>query len=245
MATQTTTTNPPAWQLPYLQYGLGQSKSYYDQGGTPVIPFSPYSEQALQGVAQRAQAGSPLVSAAQDYAQKSLNGGFLGSNPYLDATFNKAALATQNQLASQFAGAGRNVGASEGLRSQQLNDLATQIYGGAYNQERQLQQGVLGSVLPLANQDYVDLGQLGNAGAAVEGKAQEYANQPAQALDQYLGRVTGNYGNTTTSPLYKNTGASILGGALLGGQLGSSVFGGQYGGLVGAGLGGILGAWGG
>jgi hypothetical protein len=244
MATQTTTTQPPAFQLPYLQYGLGQAKSAYDQGGAPVIPFSPYSEQALTGVAQRAQTGSPLVSSAQDYAQKSLQGGFLGSNPYLDATFNKAALATQNQLASQFAGAGRNVGASEGVRSQQLNDLATGIYGGAYNQERQLQQGVLGSVLPLANQDYVDLGQLGNAGSAVEGKAQEYAQQPGQALDQYLGRVTGQFGSTTTSPLYKNTGASILGGALLGGGLGSNVFGGQYGGLVGAGIGGLLGAWG-
>lgn len=245
MATQTSTSQPPAFQLPYLTYGLGQAKSLYDQGGAPVVPFSPYSEQALQGVAQRAQTGSPLVSSANDYVQKSLSGGFLGSNPYLDQTFNQAALATQNQLASQFAGAGRNVSASQGLRSQQLNDLATQIYGGAYNNERQLQQGVLGSVLPLANQDYVDLGQLGNAGAAVESKAGEYANQPGQALDQYLARVQGNYGSTVTQPLYKNTGASILGGALLGGQLGSSLFpNSSYGGLAGAALGGVLGGWG-
>src|SRR5881628_2416819 len=119
MATQTTTTQPPAFQLPYLQYGLGQARGIYDQGGAPVVPFSPQSEQALQGVINRSTNGSPLVSSAQDYAQKSLQGGFLGSNPYLDQTFNQAALATQNQLASQFAGAGRNVGASEGLRSQQ------------------------------------------------------------------------------------------------------------------------------
>src|SRR5690242_12248614 len=59
MATQTTTTSPPSWQVPYLQYGLGQAKSIYDSGGAPVIPFSPQSEQALQGVIDRSTAGSP------------------------------------------------------------------------------------------------------------------------------------------------------------------------------------------
>lgn len=245
MATQVTTTEPPSFQLPYLQYGLGQAKSIYDQGSN-VVPFSPQSEQALQGVTNRATAGSPLVSSANDYVQKSLSGGFLGSNPYLDQTFNQAAMATQGQLASQFAGSGRNVDASQGLRSQQLNGLATQIYGGAYNNERQLQQGVLGSVLPLANQDYVDLAQLRGAGSDIEGLAREYQQAPSQALDQYLGRVSGNMGATQTSPLYRNSGASILGGALLGSQLGSALGGSNpYGGLIGAVGGGILGGYGG
>lgn len=302
MATQTTTTTPPAYQLPYLQYGLNQAKQQYDQGGTPVVPFSPYSEQAIQGVINRSTGGSPLVGAAQQYAQQVLGGAYLpggsgmfgsapaagqtlqryindptsdspqvaagpanpqagysplattgtgsspapsSGNPYLDQTFNQAALATQNQLASQFAGAGRNVGASQGLRSQQLNDLATQIYGGAYNQERQLQQGVLGSVLPLANQDYVDLAQLRGAGSDIEGLAREYASAPGQALDQYLGRVSGNMGQTTSQPLYRNSAGSILGGALLGSQLGSSVSSNPYAGIIGAIGGGILGGYGG
>jgi hypothetical protein len=244
MATQTTTTTPPAYQLPYLQYGLNQAKSLYDQG-TPVIPFSPQSEQALQGVQQRATAGSPLVSSANDYVQKSLSGGFLGSNPYLDQTFNQAAMATQNQLASQFAGQGRNIGASQDLRSGQLNDLATKIYGGNYANERQLQQGVLGSVLPLANQDYVDLAQLRGVGSDVEGLAREYAQAPGQSLDQYLGRVSGNMGQTTSQPLYRNSAGSVLGGALLGSQLGSSVSSNPYAGIIGAIGGGILGGYGG
>jgi hypothetical protein len=244
MATQTTTTTPPAYQLPYLQYGLNQAKQLYSQG-TPVIPFAPQSEAALSGVEQRATNGSPLVQSAQDYAQKSLSGGFLGSNPYLDQTFNQAALATQNQLASQFAGSGRNVDASMGLRSQQLNDLATKIYGGNYQNERALQQGVLGSVLPLANQDYVDLAQLRGVGSDVEGLAREYAQAPGQALDQYLGRVSGNMGQTTSQPLYRNSAGSILGGALLGSQLGSSVSSNPYAGVIGAIGGGLLGAYGG
>lgn len=234
---------PPAFQLPYLQYGLGQAKGLYDQGNQ-VVPFSQQSEQALQGTAQRATQGSPLTDAAQAYATKSLNGGFLGANPYLDQTFNQAAMATQGQLSSQFAGGGRNVGASEGLRSQQLNGLATDIYGGAYNNERNLQQGVLGQANSLANQDYVDLAQLRGVGSDVEGLAREYQQAPGQALDQYLGRVSGNMGQTTQSPLYRNSGASILGGALLGSSLGSSLGGNNpYGGLIGAIGGGILGGY--
>lgn len=246
MATQTVTQSPPAWQLPYLQQGLQQANDLYQNGGTPVVPFSPYSEQAIQGTAQRAQNGSPVVGAANDYITKSLQGGFLGSNPYLDQTFNRAAMATQGQLASQFAGAGRNIDASQGNRSQQLNDLATQIYGGAYGQERQLQQQSVGSAIPLANQDYVDLAQLRGAGTDVEGLAREYASQPANALNQYLGQVGAiPAGSTTSSPIYRNTGAGIAGGALAGAQLGSSLSSSPWAGWLGAIGGGLLGAQGG
>jgi hypothetical protein len=246
MATQTVTSGPPAWQLPYLQYGLGQAQDLYQNGGTPVVPFSPYSEQAIQGTATRAQNGSPVVNAANDYVTKSLQGGFLGSNPYLTDTFNQAALATQNQLASQFAGAGRNVDASQGLRSQQLNDLATKIYGGNYQFERGLQQQAVGQAIPLANQDYVDLAQLRGAGQSVEGLAQEYAAQPANALNQYLGQAGAiPAGSTTTSPIYRNTGAAVAGGALAGAQLGSSLSSSPWAGWLGAIGGGLLGAYGG
>lgn len=244
MATQTTTTLPPAYQQPYLQYGLGQSRALYDQG-TNVVPFSQQSEQALQGIQQRATQGSPLVDAAQQYAQKSLTGGFMGSNPWLDNTFEQARLATQGGLASEFGRSGRNVGAAEGLRAQQMNDLATRIYGGNYAQERQLQQGVLGQATGLANQDYVDLAQLRGVGSDVEGLAREYQQAPGQALDQYLGRVGQLQGQTTTSPLYRNSGGAALGGALLGSQIGSSVSNNPYAGLFGAGLGALAGYLGG
>jgi hypothetical protein len=235
---------PPSYQLPYLQSGLKGAAEQYNAGGNPTIPFSQQSEAALAGTEARARAGSPVVGAAQDYTQKSLTGGFLGSNPYLDQTFERAAQATQGQLASQFAGAGRNVGASEGNRAQQLNDLASQIYGGNYANERQLQQQSVGSAIPLGNQDYVDLGQLGQVGANVENLANQYGGAQGQNLDQYLARVRGtDYGSTQTSPYNKNTGAGLLGGALVGSQLGSSLNSG-YGGYVGAGLGALLGGYG-
>lgn len=231
---QTTRVEPPSYQLPYLQQGLGQAANLYNQG-KQVVPFAPQTEAAIAGTTQRALQGSPVTSAAQDYATKSLNGGFLGSNPYLDATFNRAALQTQSQLASQFGVAGRSQAGAEGLRSQQLNDLATGIYGGDYQQERNRQQGVLGQAGALANQDYIDLAQLGGAGAQVEGLAQEYANAPGANLDEYLARVSGNQGQTSTTTMPRNRVGGAVGGALAG-----SMFG-PWGALGGGLLGGIFG----
>lgn len=233
-----TRVEPPSYQLPYLQSGVAQAQTLYNQGRR-VVPFSPQTEMAISGTTQRALTGSPVTNAAQNYATTSLQGGFLGSNPWLDQTFNRAALSTQNQLASEFARSGRNVGASEPIRAQQLNDLATGIYGGAYENERNRQQGVLGQAGALANQDYVDLAQLGGAGAQVEGLAQQYADAQGANLDDYLSRVSGNLGQTTTSSASRNRTAGAAGGALAGAQLGSYF--GPWGTALGALGGGILG----
>ena len=51
-------------------------------------------------------------------------------NPYtsLDMQFNRAADLTQNRLSSEFAGAGRNLGAAAPARSDELQTLASSIY---------------------------------------------------------------------------------------------------------------------
>lgn len=233
-----TRVEPPSYQLPYLQYGTNQAQQIYNRG-RQVVPFAPQTEMAIAGTTQRALTGSPVTNAAQNYATQSLQGGFLGSNPWLDQTFNRAALGTQNQLASEFARSGRNVGASEPIRAQQLNDLATGIYGGAYENERNRQQGVLGQAGALANQDYVDLAQLGGAGAQVEGLAQQYTDAQGANLDDYLRRVSGNLGSTTTTPSSRNRLAGAAGGALAGAQLGSYF--GPWGTAIGAVGGGLFG----
>lgn len=326
--TTTATNQAPAYLQPYLNQAAGNASSLYQGGGQQyyqgpgVVGMSDQTRQALQGIAGRAQDGSPLVGAANDFVSGGLKarltsafgapafnasqfqGGTgnpyantanpygAASNPYLDATFNKAALSTQNQLASEFARSGRNVGASQGLRSQQLNDLATNIYGGAYenernrglgydqqllgigatgyenaqsrglsafegaqgrqmqsaenaqdrqlsdiSQQRSLQQGLLGAVLPLANQDYTDLEQLGKVGSGYDAYNQgvltdeinrynQNQARPYQALDDYIRRLTTMQGNTgtqtTTGP---GAQSNVLGSAIGGGLLGSQLFG--------------------
>lgn len=206
---RTTTVNePPAFIQPYMQYGAQQAHSQYGAGGpeyypgNTVVPFSSQTEQALGLTEQRALQGSPVNQAAQDYATRTLNTtptsqfgageNPYGSvnNPYLDATFNKAADSVQNRLESQFAGSGRNIAASMPANADTLNSLASQIYGGAYEserdrgqqsyesertrmaqdieQQRSRQFGVSGLAPQLANQDYVDMQALQGVGGQVE-----------------------------------------------------------------------------
>ncbi len=217
---QTQRTEPPKYQLPYLQQGLGESQRLYG-AGAPVAGFTPYQQQAQNMVGQRAMNGDPTIIAATNYAQQSLNGGFLGSNPWLDQTFNKTALATQGQLASQFAGAGRNVDQSQGLRAQQLNDLATSVYGGAYENERNRQQGVLPYAQQLGNQSYTDAQALLNVGNQQQGLNQQVLDAPNTALDRYLARIRGgDYGSTTKTGGGGFSGSGALGGAALGSAFG-------------------------
>ena len=240
---------PPKYQLPYLQQGLQSAANLYGQqaGGQvqTVAPFSPETEAGLKGISDRANAGSPLQGAANQYALDTLNGNFLGSNPWLDKTYERAALQTQSQLASQFAGTGRNVDASEGLRAQQLNDLATGIYGGAYDAERNRQQQVLGMSPAIQAQDYADYDRLLGVGAQRENLAQQQLDAPGLSLDQYLSRVSGNYGQTTTTPYTRNRAAGAIGGGMAGAQMGGQI-GGYFGNSGwGSAIGGLLGAYGG
>lgn len=276
----TQTTEPPAYLRPYLEYGAGQNRALYETGGpqyypgNTVVPFSNQTEAALGGTEQRALNGSPVNHAAQNYATGILSnpvtsqfGG--ASNPYLDATFNRAADQVQNRIQSGFAGAGRNIEAGRPLAAQEMNDLAAGIYGGAYEnernrmaqdieQQRARQFGVAGLAPGLANQDYVDLNALQGVGGQVEDLAGRYMedqaarwdfgqNAPQVNLDNYLqrlGMVAGGAGNTTnaSTPTYRNRTSGALGGAMTGAQMGSYF--GPWGTGIGAIAGGLLGGFG-
>ena len=100
--------------------------------------------------------GSPVVNAAQGFTENVLQGNsplnqdFTGgptgsdvlspftaqNNPYLDATFNKAAGAVNRNLDTVLARSGRDLHGNLGARADAINDLATDIYGGAYETDR-------------------------------------------------------------------------------------------------------------
>lgn len=219
----TTTTEPPKFIQPFMQYGAQQARALYQTGGpqyyqgNTVVPFSDQTEQALGLTEQRALNGSPVTNAAQDYAARTLNTAptsQFGSgpnpygsvnNPYLDATFNKAADSVQQRLGTQFAGSGRNIEASRAVNADELNNLATGIYGGAYENERSrgqhsyeaerdrmaqdldrqrsTQYAVAGMAPQLANQDYVDLQALTGVGGQVEDLAGRLMEDQAARWD--------------------------------------------------------------
>lgn len=257
----TSTTEPPKFIQPFMQYGAQQAADLYQTGGpkyypgNTVVPFSPQTEQALGLIQQRAVNGSPVTNAAQGYATDVLSGKYLpggsNSNPYLDSTFNRAADNVQQRLDTNFAGSGRNIGAARPGAALELNDLANQVYGSAYQNERQAQQAMVPFATGLANQDYTDLNALQGVGGQVEDltgrlmqdQAARYdfaQNAPQRNLDSYIGRITGSYpGQSTTTPTYKNQTAGALGGAMTGATAGSYF--GPWGTAIGAIAGGLLG----
>jgi len=243
-----TVQNADPWkgQQPYLTYGFEQAKQNFQtpQSYFPnqsVVPFSPQSDMAMRLTEGRALQGSPVNFAAQDLATNTLGGNYLNGNPYLDAMYNSGVSGmTRNfgesvlpNIDSQFAGKGRYGSDLWGNQKDQamqtfgksLSDYATNLYGGAYENERNRQQQTMAMAPQLAAQDYTDFAQLGNVGAMTEGKAQQqladqinryqfYQQRPDQALQQYMGNVTGNYGSSTTGTTTGGTQANPLMNAL-------------------------------
>jgi len=183
----------------------------------------------LQGAQQRLQAGSgtPLLDPAQQEMMKTMQGGYLspGSNPFLDDTFNQASRAVtdaykntvQPRNDAMFFGPGSLAGNSayqgQVARNQyglgeNLSNLATQIYGGNYQQERGRQFSATAGA-PQFTSDYY--------GGAFSPYS-EYMN--------VVGRPMGQQ-----QPYFQNQAGGLLGGALAGSQLGG-MMGGAPGGTV-------------
>ena len=262
--TQTQVTQLPQYLTDANTFGAGRAQSLYNTGGPAfypgqqVAPFSPMQEQYLTGVQNLATQGSPLTQAAQQQDTNIVNGQYMNpaTNPYLQQTFDYAANAVQNKVGSEFAGAGRNPEASVAVQNDQMNQLANQIYGGNYQFGAQQQAQAIQQANPLANENWFNLAQLGNAGQQVQGQAQQmiganqnlynyYAQLPWTNLNNYMNQVNSmQHGGTQTNtqPYFQNQGAGALGGAAAGAAAGSAF--GPWGTAIGGGLGLLAGYFG-
>ncbi|MDE2471101.1 MAG: hypothetical protein KGL35_20735, partial [Bradyrhizobium sp.] len=206
--TQTNVTQLPSWLNNANTFGSGVAQQLYNTGGpayypgNTVAPFSPMQEQYFSGVENLATNGLPVSNAASNYTTNVLNGQYLNpsSNPYLRQTFNQAAGAIQNQIGSEFEGSGRNPQASVAAQEDEMNNLAAQIYGGAYNTGIQQMQGALQESPQVAQQDLVGLNALGSAGSQIQGQSQNmidanqnlynyYGQLPYTNLSNYMNQV--------------------------------------------------------
>jgi hypothetical protein len=134
-------------------------------------PANPYFSQAAQG---------GYVNPALGMLQSTAQGDFIGANPYLDASFNQAAGNIRSNVDSLFSGAGRyGSGAHQDTFQQGLNQLATGMYGGAYNQERANQLNAQQAIGGLSQQDVAN--RLAGAGALAGTYGQERGIQEAAA----------------------------------------------------------------
>lgn len=218
---------PWAAQQPYLQYGyqkagenLANPQQYFPN--STVVPFSNQTESALTGIENRAMSGSPVNAAASNNITQTLNGDFL--DPTTNPAFQKASQGIQSQLGSQFGFAGVG-GVGSGAHLNSARDALTDLAAKTYDAERGRQTQALGLAPSIANQDYFDMSQLGQVGAAREAKAgselQDQINrfnfaqqEPNNALARYMAMVAGGtpgQSTATTNPIYSNPLATALG----------------------------------
>ncbi len=165
-------------------------------------------QQGLDAITQRAMAGSQTVNNAEGQLNQIIAGG--NTNPYLDQMVDRA----QQNVISNFNTAGVNSGSfgNAGVAEQfskQLGDVATQMYGQAYDQDRQRQMQGIGMAQQFGNQAYSDAQQLLNAGQIRQDQAQQgldFAYQqdrerqdlPYRQLAAMAGPFGSNLGSTTT-----------------------------------------------
>ena len=236
---QASSVEPPAFQKPFIEYGLSQAKQLY-QSETPqyypgqtVVGYSPESEMALQGIRQQAISGSPFIQGVQDVVMQNL----MGTNPLQSAAFRPVV----EQVQAEAAKSGRyGSGYQQAALAQALAPMALQA------QQQAIAQA------PAARQfGMADLETLAQVGAAREAQQQaelaadierfqfEQA-RPQEKLQQYIAATRGGeLGRTTYEAQQRQPLTSILGGALSGAELGGMVPG--FGSAAGAGLGALAG----
>lgn len=232
----TTVTKADPWSgiQPQLKQAAADATNLYNQGkfqqnyypGSTVVGYSPETEAALRLTTNRALAGSPVTNSAKGLLTDTLEGSYLNNNPHLDATFNKAADAVEGRVNSAFAGGGRFGG---GLNQRTLGDslggLATDIYGGNYENERNRQMQSMLFAPQMAEQDFSDFQRLSDVGKARESLSQAQKQEDidrfnfnqtsaTNGLTNYadlLQRIGGTYGASTATGPKASTGGGLLG----------------------------------
>ena len=232
-SSETTSKIDPAI-LPYITYGLGESKGLYQAAGPNYYPASTYvgasgkTEEAMRETADRARAGNPLLSTAQNEQLSTIRGDRLSAgNPYFADMMSSAARPAISEfntairdIGSRTAASGRyGSGAMGEMESKATDNLATALTGEAsklaysnYGAERTRQDAAIASAPQMAAADYADINQLMNVGQQEEdydrqaleadiARFEYNENKPYMKLDSYL---SGAYGaptpiNTTTS----------------------------------------------
>ena len=220
---------------PFVEYGLKEAKALYQTDTPSYYPNQTYvdpsaqTQQALQAAQNRALAGNPLVPAAQQQQLNTIQGQFLGNNPFLNQAMAGAASAATQRYndaiqgtrsgASQAGRYGSNAMFEQESRAQQnlansLAQQAGQLMYQNYGAERAAQQAAIANAPQMAASDYQDIQQLMNVGQAAEGYQQQALeadinrfefeeNKPYTKLQSYLsaayGAPMGQVSTTTSS----------------------------------------------
>lgn len=226
------TTTP--YQSDYLDQVFSEARRLYEGGqlapnpflGQRVVPMSEQRTDALQMQEDMARAGNPFTEAQTGGLVSTLRGDFLlpESNPFLRGTFDQAASAVSDAVASQFAAGGRyGSGAMANTLGRNLNELATSIYAPAYESERDRMLDANRYVQQANQMRFDDPARLALVGQELENQRQRELNQamnvynelqaqPIDALSRYASLLGGNFGATVEQRQPRKSTLETVGG---------------------------------
>ena len=217
--------------------------------GSTVVPFSPQTEEALRATETAALQGSPIDVAGREEMLGTISGDYLSGSPFFEGAFESQVRPLVQRdaeemlpgLQSSFTGAGFRGSSDEEAAAMRmmdsynraLSDTAGSLAFQNYATERGRQYGAAAAAPGYAMTRFQPYQMLANVGAAREDLAQsQLADEVARhnfeqniqedKLARFLGLVSGGYGSegTSTTPIFRNVGANLLGGALTGAALG-------------------------
>lgn len=208
----------------YAQEGIRLADTpYQDYAGQRYADLNSTQTAALDNMVDRATNGSEVWNTAEDNLTQMMGG---QRNPYLDQMVSDAQrsvvdsynLTTKPQMESAMVGSGSfgNSGLQQMQQKsvsdlqQNLGQVATQMYGGAYDADQNRRLQALGMAQQYANQDYTDLNQALIAGDAYQDQDQnnldfayeQYQNRqddPYKKLQAMSGTLSTGQGSTTTT----------------------------------------------
>ena len=185
---------PTELQRPYIETGYETAqqlfetpRSFYE--GSTVVPFADQTVSAMDMIQNRAMAGSPLVTAAQNLTADTMAGNYLtpDSNPYLQSAMDAATRPMREAFVQDtipaintaFSKAGRyGSGAQANLQAraaedfaQALGDVGSRLAYSNYGDERGRQVAASTAAPAMAELDYSDAARLAGVGAQVEDMA--------------------------------------------------------------------------
>ena len=216
--TQTTLSGVPDWAAPFFKDYLATAQSvaqmpYNPYTGQTVAQLNPYQVQGYNAQASRAMQGSPVTDAASAELQKTLQGGYLNSNPYLSGMIDNASQDVLRNMTNLDARSGSfgNSGIQD-TTNRNLAEVAMNFRGNDYSNERNRMMGAIGQAPGIANQDYVDAQQLQAAGQGFQQNNQanltdqynrfaEARAYPTQALQTMGSALNQNYGTQSSTTL--------------------------------------------
>lgn len=211
--TQKTESKVEPWgpSQPGLKQSIADATGLYNSGGltvnyptTTVAPVAPEQGLAWYGIAERAQAGSPLLDQSQGYLSDVLSGKYLTADaPGLQETLDRA----RRGVNENYSVKGRY---GSGPHDDAVTSALAPYLFGNYARERGVMDTAAGMAPGQAREDYYDLDRLGQVGAERRGVAQEFVSdeaarqqweqqQAANRIALYQQLLRGDLGGTTTA----------------------------------------------